>query len=253
MRSLLKNKTILVTGSGRGIGAAIAVRCAEEGARVVVNYLQDKVAAETTVSAIRNSGGKGIAIQANVRDPLQTESLVSQTVRTFGTLDVLINNAHTPFEQTSFENLTWEQIDEQISGTLRSAFHCSQFTLPHLKRGPSSSILNVSSVTVRLPEVGFSHRNIAKAALEELTRCLAVELADTGIRVNGLSVGWTDTDQTKSFSADYIQRKTSEIPMKRFARPEEIADAAIFLISPLSTYITGTVLPVAGGLRPDIE
>ncbi|KKO11226.1 hypothetical protein LCGC14_0017020 [marine sediment metagenome] len=249
----LKEKVVLITGAGRGIGSAIAVRCAEQGARIAVNFLKDTVAAEGTLNRIRQVGGEGILIQADVRDPNQAHRLVEATAGAFGGLDVLVNNAHTPFQRLGISELTWEQMQEQLHGTLRSSFNCVRSALAHLAVSDCSSILNISSVTVRLPERGYAHRNIAKAALEEYTQCLAVELCEMGIRVNALSVGWTETDQCADFSESYLEQKRREIPQGRFASPSEIAEVAAFMISSASSYMTGTVLPVAGGLSPSVQ
>jgi len=250
---LLEGKTVLISGSGRGIGAAMVARCAIEGANVVINYLQNREMAEKTLASVKENSGNGIIVQADVRKNEEVHKLVSATGKAFGGLDVLINNAHKPFEPKYFANLTWHDILEQLEGSLASSFYCIQHAMPYLEKSSSGVVLNISSVTVRVPEEGFSHRNIAKAALEGMTRSLAYEYADKGIRFNALSVGWTETDQLKSFSPEYHLRNKSDIPMKRFATAEEIADTALFLISPLSRYVTGTVFPVAGGLWPNLE
>ena len=250
---LLEGKTVLVTGSGRGIGSAIVVRCAREGAKVVINYLHNRESAENTLAVVQNNGGEGILIKADVRENQEVHKLISETVRVFGGIDILINNAHTPFQPTLFENLTWNDILTQVEGVLSNAFYCIKHALPYLERSSSGVILNMSSITVRVPEKGFCHRNVAKAALEGLTHSLANELAEKGVRVNALSVGWTETDQLKHFPLEYRVQKAATIPMRRFAVPEEIADSALYFVSQLSNYTTGTVFPVAGGLWPDVQ
>lgn len=244
----LEHSVIVVTGSARGIGAAIAERCAQEGASVIINYLiNDKIASET-LENIKKSGGSGISVKADVRKPNDASRLIRKTIEAFGRLDILVNNSHTPFEFVDFENVTWKMIAEQIDGTLRSSYNCIKYALPYLEQGDTSAILNISSITVNHPVPGFCHRNVAKAALEGLTRSLAIELIDSGIRVNALAVGWTHTDQTGGLPKEYLADMSVSIPMRRFATPNEIAKAAVFLISPMSSYITGTVLPIAGGL-----
>ena len=249
----LKDKVVLITGSGRGLGSEIAVRCAEQGARIAVNFLRDTVAAEGTLNRIRQVGGEGILVQADVRDPDQAHRLIEAATDAFSGLDVLINNAHTPFQWVGISELAWEQMQEQLDGTLHSSFNCTKFALPHLAVSDCPAILNISSITARLPERGYAHRNIAKAALEEFTQCLAVELCEMGIRVNALSVGWTETDQLADLPESYLEQKRQEIPLRRFASPSEIAEVAAFMISSASSYITGTVLPVAGGLSPGVQ
>lgn len=253
MNNSLRNKTVLVTGSGRGIGAAIARRCVQEGAGVVINYLENKQAAEATYSEIQKHNGKAILIRADVRNESEVKRLVDEVADTFGSIDILVNNAHTPFESKSFPDLSWEDVSQQIQGTIESAFYCTKYALPYLRKSQAGVILNISSIFVRLPEEGFTHRNIVKAALEEMTRCLSIELANDGIRVNALAPGWTKTDQLKMFSDDYLRSRISTIPVKCLANPEEIADAALYMISPLSGYVTGAVRPVAGGLTPELR
>jgi 3-oxoacyl-[acyl-carrier protein] reductase len=246
------NRVVVVTGSGRGIGAAIAIRLAQSGARVAVNYFKDKDSAFQVLSRIRSTEGDAILVQADVREPDQARRLIDEAVSAFGRLDALINNAHTLFERASILDLSWEQIQEQIDGSLRSSFYCSKYAIPYMKVGKCPAILNISSVTAQLPEMGFAHRNVAKAALEGFTRCLAVETAPLGIRVNALSVGWTETNQLGEFCVDFLDRKKLDIPMKRFASPEEIAEIAFFMLSPVSSYMTSVVLPVTGGLCPNL-
>lgn len=253
MNLLLRNKKIIVTGSGRGIGSAIACRCAEEGASVAINYLSKKDSANKTYSYVKSINPKCKLIQADVRKKVEAKRLIEDVADAFGNIDILINNAHTPFESKSFPDLNWEDLLQQIEGTIESAFNCTKYALPYLKKSQTGVVLNISSIFVRLPEEGFTHRNIVKAALEEMTRCLSVELAKDGIRVNAIAPGWTKTDQLNSFSKEYLQQKISGIPIKRLAIPEEIANAALYMISPLSGYVTGAVWPAAGGLTPELR
>ncbi len=244
----LEGRVVLVTGAGRGIGAAIAQRCSEAGARVTVNYLEQEDTARRVVKDIASEGGDAIAIRADVRQSDETRRLVDETLDEFGRLDVLINNAHTPFSITEFSSLMWEDIQTQMDGVLRSAYLCTAAALPHLYTSSDAAIVNISSVTVTKPVVGMTHRTIAKAALDGFTRSLAVELAPGGIRVNGIAVGWTHTDQLSQFSESELRARTDEIPLNRLASPREVAECAVFLASALSSYLTGAVIPCSGGL-----
>lgn len=245
----LTDKVVVITGSGRGIGSEVATLCSQEGAKVVINYLVNSEAAIASLKNIKKDNKSAIAVQADVREPEQARMLIEKAVGEFGRLDILVNNAHTPFVLTDFENITWSMVAEQIDGTLRSSFNCIKLAIPYFKKSGSGVILNISSITSQFPVAGFSHRNIAKAAIEGLTRSLAIELMGSNIRVNALAVGWTDTDQTNSFSQHYLDNIKRSIPMRRFATKKEIAETAIFLISPKSSYMTGSVIPVAGGLQ----
>jgi len=249
----LRPRVVLVTGSGRGIGAELARRCAEAGYAVCVNYLENEGTAEETYERVRAFGHPCHLSRADVRLATDVEQLVNETVSRLGGLDVLINNAHTPFTPKPFAELTWDGLQEQYDGIIRSAFLCTKAALPFLRKGISPTVLNMSSVTVMHPEVGFLHRDTAKAALETFTRSMSVELANDGIRVNALSIGWTCTEQLGKLDDDFLLRKQQEIPLKRFAEPREIAEAALFLISPGASYVTGSILSVDGGLGASLQ
>jgi 3-oxoacyl-[acyl-carrier protein] reductase len=242
---------ILITGSSRGIGAAIARLAGKSSAKVAVNYKTDHERALSTADGVRHAGGEAIVVRADVRDAVQVKGMLREVDEAFGGVDILINNAHSPFEPTLFESLTWPAIEQQISGTVLTCFNCTQAALPYLRHGNTPSILNISSVTVRQPVPGFCHRNLAKAAVEGMTRSLALELSAFGIRVNALSVGWTATDQLGAMPPALVNDALKVIPMSRLATPEEIASTALFLVSTAASYINGTVFPVAGGLCPD--
>lgn len=248
---LRKGTRILITGSSRGIGAAIARQVGKCCAQVAVNFRADEEGALSTAAAVRQAGGEAIVVGADVRDLIQAQAMLQEIEEAFGGLDILVNNAHSPFEPTPFESLTWSAVEQQIAGTVLTCFNCTQAALPYLRRGTDPSILNISSVTIRHPIRGFCHRNLAKAAVEGMTRSLALELSAFGIRVNALSVGWTGTEQLSAMSPAVVEAALKAVPMSRLATPEEIASTALFLVSPAASYINGTVFPVAGGLCPD--
>lgn len=249
----IDGKVILITGSGRGIGSAIACKCAKEGAEVIVNYLENEKTAQETVDKIKTCGGSAIPIQADVTDNRQCCKLIDEVCKIYNRLDIVVNNAHRPFIPMAFNRLEWNDLMDQFKGTFGNAFFCTKYALPLLRKSKESVILNMSSYTVCRPEVGFISRNIAKAAIEALTRSLAIELASDNIRVNTMSIGWTKTDQLQGYSKEYMSQMKSGIPLGRLATPDEIAETAMFLVSPMSSYMTGTILPVAGGLSPDLR
>jgi 3-oxoacyl-[acyl-carrier protein] reductase len=187
-------------------------------------------------------------VQADVREMGQVEAMLREVEAAFGGLDVLVNNAHSPFVPTLFEALTWKAVEEQVGGSVQTCFNCIQAALPYLRRSTQASVINISSITAQLPVRGFTHRDLAKAAVEGLTRSLALELGHVGIRVNALAVGWTKTEQLSNMPAGTADAALAAIPLSRMATPDEIAQTAIFLASPVASYITGMVMPVAGGL-----
>lgn len=239
---------ILITGSSRGIGAAIARDAGRHGFRVVVNYRSDWAGAMATAETIRASGGQALVVQGDVRYLESVQKLFAAIKNEFGGLDILINNAHHPFTPKIFTELSWEEVMEQVTGSVGSCFHCTQIALPYLRQGRFPAILNISSISVARPVPGYCHRNLAKAAVEGLTRNLALELAGEGIRVNALGVGWTQTGQLEAMPDALVQKAMTSIPMGRLATPEEIAATAMWIVSPAAAYITGQVIPVAGGL-----
>lgn len=239
------SQTVVITGASRGIGAALALGCGRAGYRVVVNYLEREVEASQTVSKIHGLGGQAFSVKADVRDPQSVEALFQRVAREFGECHCLVNNAHTPFAPTALSELHWEDFQHQVDGSLKSVFLCCKAALPLLQKG--GAILNMSSVTVRKPALGFCHRSAVKGAVEALTRNLALELADRKVRVNALSIGWTSTDQVHGIGDGERRRQVDAIPLGRLARPEEIADTALFLLSERASFITGMVFPVDGG------
>lgn len=246
-------RKVVIAGGGRGIGASIAKRLAPDSEHIIIIYRANQDAANATAKLVRESGTKCDLIELDARNTSAVQHAFTVADSPIRKLDVLINCAHSPIDLKKFEEMTWLDVEEQIAGSLKTAYNCCQAALPQLKQSNCPSILNISSVTVVRPQVGYLHRNVSKAALEGFTRCLARESAPDGIRVNGLSVGWTDTEQLHILQQDEIQKQLVTIPLGRLARPEEIADVAAFLVSEQASYITGTVFPVDGGIDGNVR
>lgn len=246
-------KVVLVTGSSRGIGAAIALEFAREGAFVIVNYLKNVEAAEQIVSACIEVGGDAWAIQADVTSEEAVQSMIEQIVLETGRLDVVVNNAFKPYvfdpEQRKMAwQLTWDDYQGQIDGAVRSTHYLCQAVLPIMKKQSSGSIVNIISNLVERPLVPYHEYNTAKTALMGYTRNLAVELGAFGIRVNCVAPGLVyPTDASKKTKESLKELIISQTPLRRIAKPEDIAGPVLFLSSDWSEFMTGQTLFVDGG------
>jgi NAD(P)-dependent dehydrogenase (short-subunit alcohol dehydrogenase family) len=253
MSGLLKGNVALITGAASGIGRATALTLARDGAAIVVADI-DESGALATVAAITAAGGRAIFVQANVtRD---AERMVDAAVQGFGRLDILVNNAGI-FYTADLLNVTFDAWVRVVDIMYFGTFRCSQAAARQMVRqGNGGRIVNISSVNGFLGMPQSSHYNSAKGAIDQLTRCLAVELAPHGILVNGVAPGFVETPmaivngvnehETPEFQEFYVRRR--RIPLARPAMPEEIAEAVAFLVSPRCTYITGHTLVADGGL-----
>jgi NAD(P)-dependent dehydrogenase (short-subunit alcohol dehydrogenase family) len=246
-------KVALVTGAASGIGRATAVALAREGAAVLIADVQ-REQGEAVAAAIRAGGGRAAFVLADVtRD---APAMVAAALEHFGRLDILVNNAGV-FYPADFLSVPFGEWMRAVEVMYHGAFHCAQAAAREMvRRGAGGRIVNISSVNAFLGAPQSSHYNSAKGAVDQLTRCLAVELAPHGILVNGVAPGFVETPmaivdgisehETPEFQAFYVQRR--RIPLARPAQPEEIAEAVVFLASARCTYITGHTIVVDGGL-----
>jgi glucose 1-dehydrogenase len=245
----LKGKVALVTGAGRGIGRAIAVGYAREGAVVVVNYGHSREAAEETVAEILAAGGQAIAIRADIANLDDHEALIAQTVDAFGALHILVNNAGIEINEAVLEarNETWEQT---VGVNLKGAYFLSVKAARAMMQAGGGKIVNISSVHDVEPLRNRAIYSISKGGLLMLMKSLALELAEYNIHVNGISPGAILTDMNRKHLSDLPRRErlVGQIPMKRIGDPEDVVGAAVFLASSESNYVTGTTIYVDGGL-----
>ena len=252
----LKGKTVLVTGAGTGIGRATAIRMAQEGASVAVNYLFDDGAPEETVAvcqtAHRENGvaAESFAIQADVAQEDEVAVMTAAVIERFGQLDILVNNAGIVAEAPSHEVLMAD-FDRVLGVNLRGAFLCSRAAIAHfLTRAGGGVVLMNTSVHEIIPKPGYASYSISKGGLGSLTRTLALEYADRGIRVNAVGPGAIETPMNAAWTGDPDARAAVErhIPIGRAGRPEEVASVFAFLASDDASYITGQTIFACGGL-----
>jgi NAD(P)-dependent dehydrogenase (short-subunit alcohol dehydrogenase family) len=220
---------------------------AREGADVAVAYLNEHEDAEDTKRAVEKEGRRCITISGDVADPEFCEEAVKRTIKEFGRLDLLVNNAAFQEHVNSFENLTEEHIDRTIKTNLYGYFHMAKAAVPHME--PGSAIVMTGSVTGLLGNKNLLDYSMTKGGIHAFTRSLATHLIDKGIRVNAVAPGpvWTPLNPADR-AADKVAEFGGETPMKRPAQPEEIAPAFVFFAAPsCSSYITGEILPIIGG------
>ncbi|MEG3849225.1 SDR family oxidoreductase [Microcoleus sp. herbarium19] len=254
----LKQKNALITGASSGIGQAIAIRLAQEGANIAINYRSSPEDAEETAEIamqkacgdIENCGVKSLLVQGDVSQESDIIRMINSAIDKFGSLDILINNAGIQTECPSHEVKT-EDFDRVIGVNLRGAFLCARETIKHfLSRNSAGIIINISSVHEIIPRPMYVSYSISKGGMENLTKTLALEYADRGIRVNAIAPGATITPINEAWTSDPEQKAIveSHIPMRRAGTAEEMAAAVAFLASDEAAYITGQTLFIDGGL-----
>jgi NAD(P)-dependent dehydrogenase (short-subunit alcohol dehydrogenase family) len=244
----LEGMTALITGADSGIGRAVAVLFAREGADVAVAYLSSGQDAKETQRCVEAEGRRCILIAGDVKDAAFCQSAVKKTVKSLGKLDILVNNVAFQEHADSLEDLTEERFDETLRTNVYGYFHMAKAALPYLKKG--SCIINTGSVTGLEGSAKLLDYSATKGAIHAFTKALASNLIDKGIRVNAVAPGpvWTPLNPADS-PPDHIQQFGAKTDMRRPAQPEELSPAYVFLASPVcSGYITGVVLPVTGSV-----
>jgi acetoacetyl-CoA reductase len=242
----LSGRACLVTGGSRGIGRAIALELGQRGASVAVGYASNGEAAEQVAAEIATHGGKAFAFGCDVQDPEAVEPAVAAVVERFGKIDVLVNNAGITRDR-SLAKMSFEEWNAVIQTNLTSVFHVTSRVLPHMVQAGYGRIVNISSVIGVHGNFGQANYAAAKAGIIGLTKTAALELARKGITVNAIAPGFIETEMIAAMPEEVRAQILAKIPLGRFGRPEEIAQAVAFLVSS-GDYITGQVIAIDGGL-----
>jgi 3-oxoacyl-[acyl-carrier protein] reductase len=244
----MEGKVALVTGSSRGIGRAIALELAVQGAKVVVNHRASAEQAAEVVAAIQTQGGEAVAMAADVSDFDQAQQLVKTTISSLGSIDILVNNAGTTRDKLlmQMKEADWDAV---LNTNVKSVFNCCKAAVrPMLRARRGGRIINVSSVSGLVGQVGQTNYSASKAGIIGLTYALAKELGSRQITVNAVAPGYIPTVLTESLPQEIKDAITQATPLGRFGRSEDIANAVVFLASDRAAFITGITLRVDGGL-----
>lgn len=245
---MLTGKTALVTGASRGIGRAIALKLAGEGANVAIVYAGNQAAAEETKALALENGVKAEYYCCDVSDFDKVAQLVATVKEEFGGIDILVNNAGINRDKLAMQ-MKEADFDDVIATNLKGAFNTIRQVYPLMVRKRSGRILNISSVAGVCGNAGQANYSAAKAGMIGLTKSIAKEVASRGITCNAIAPGFIATDMTDALPEKVKEGALATIPMRRMGTPEEIADVAAFLVSDAASYITGAVLQVDGGLN----
>lgn len=249
-----RDKVVLVTGASRGIGRAIALAFAEQGANVAVNFLRNRQAADVTVADCLARGGGGVAFQGDVSASDSAQALVSEVQENFGRIDVLVNNAlrtyhFDPETRRSFLQTEWAAYQSQFEGAVGAAYVLCQAVIPHMQRHASGAIVNIATDLIERPVVPYHDYTTAKAALVGFSRNLAADVGPYGIRVNCVAPGLVaPTDASRTTKESVKEGIIATTPLRRIATPEDVAGPVVFLASDAARFVTGQTLYVDGGL-----
>ncbi len=244
---LLEGKVALVTGASRGIGKAIALLLAENGADVAVNFAGSTAAAEAVAAEIEKMGRKAILVQGDVSQTEVCAEMVDKVIKELGHIDILVNNAGIT-RDTLLLRMKEEDWDAVLNTNLKGVFNCTKAAVKYMAKQRSGSIVNISSVVALMGNAGQANYAAAKAGILGFTRSVAKEMAARGIRVNAVTPGFIKTDMTSVLSEKVVAAMEASIPLARLGEPEDIAKAVLFLVSDNAAYITGQTLHVDGGM-----
>jgi 3-oxoacyl-[acyl-carrier protein] reductase len=243
----LAGKVALVTGASRGIGAAAVIRLARGGAGVVVNYHQNKDAAEKVLQKVTNTGARAMIVQADVTQQDQVETMVKMTEQQLGPIDILVNNAYFPFQVGALHELTWEGFHRAIEHELSAFYFCARACLPAMKEKKAGRIIVVSTRLAQQPLAKMGAYAAAKSALESMANTMAIELGPLGVAVNVVIPAFTLTDASLIMPETYRERVKDTRPLKKHLYPEDVAGAIAFLAGDEASMLTGSHILITGG------
>lgn len=244
---ILNGRIAIITGASRGIGRAITLALAKRGAAVVVNYASNAGAAEETAQQVRDNGGRALVFKANVAEPAEAATLVKAAVDEFGGVDILVNNAGITRDNfiLRMKDEDWDQV---LGVNLKGAFNCTKAAARVMIKKHSGRIINISSVVALTGNTSQANYCAAKAGLIGLTRAMAKELGSRNITVNAVAPGFITTEMTLGLPEELKEKMLSQIPLKKFGEPEQVADLVAFLASDAARYISGQTIAVDGGM-----
>ena len=244
---LLDGKTALVTGASRGIGRAIALCLAAEGARVAINYAGNVKAAEEVKASVEAAGGTAILCQADIADSAAVEAMIADVVKEFGTIDILVNNAGIT-RDTLLMRMKDEDFAKVLDTNLKGVFYCTTAVSKLIMKKRAGRIVNMASVIGLVGNAGQANYAAAKAGVIGFSKSAAKELASRGITVNVVAPGFIGTDMTADLPETVKEKALADIPLGKMGEPEDVANAVLFLASDQASYITGQVVNVDGGM-----
>lgn len=247
MKDMLKDKVALVTGASRGIGKAIAINLAANGAKVAVNYSSSESSALEVAEIIKKNGGTAEIFKARVNVESEVEEMFTAVEKSIGVVDILVNNAGITKDNLLMRMKT-EEWDSVIDVNLKGTFLCTRRAVKGMMKNRYGKIINISSVVGFAGNAGQFNYSATKAGVIGMTKSAALELASRGIRVNAVAPGFIETDMTASLTDEVKAAYLEKIPLKALGKPEDIANAVAYLASPLSDYMTGQTLHLNGGM-----
>lgn len=244
---MLKGKVAAVTGASRGIGRAVALELAAQGATVVINYNGSKEKAEEVKAEIEKNGGSASLAKCNVADFAEAENFIKDVIATYGKIDILVNNAGIT-KDGLLMRMSEEDFEQVLDVNLKGTFHCIRFAARQMMKQRSGRIINMASVVGVAGNAGQANYAASKAGVIGLTKAVAKELASRGITVNAIAPGFIETEMTGALPEQVKSAAATQIPLGAFGKPEDVAKAVAFLASEGAGYITGQVLHIDGGM-----